>query len=803
MAHQDGRRTDQLTASAVSRDLIMIDNLAKEKLKASIRIEEVIEHLDLHHKLNLKQVGGYLVGQCISGHDSKSGQCFRLGSNWSQFYCFSCNESFDIIELIQREKSLGYVEACQYLAETFRSELLGELHQNPSFTSAHKESNSLPYLYELIFEYGKTLLFQKEGQEAYKYLTKTRGYDPSNLRETEWIYWPKDGAIREYLKSQLPTERHHEAYEIKLNGTGGDLFRSALPYRDRFGRILGFAKRATLKEGIPDSDGKLYRWSYTSGLKKDDLFNLYQCKRHPQIILVEGLPDAAYLPSLGINNIAATGQGELSSKHIEGLKIYEIESVIIAFDNDSKDAKGEIGSLEKAKKAADLLEKHQIKAFILPPDCLSPFKDPDEYVKAKGANTFQQLIQTKAKSFVRWLPSYFSYKDDLSTDLGRYSVLGRASKAYAQIEDHLDRDIFKREIETLFSLSPYETDTIMAKALEEQKKKEEEEKYQQTLNEAQKLISVGEIRKAEQVLSHLKQESKQENLFLKPYTVENLKEDLKITHEGLKTGYKSLDAMIQIPQAAVTIIAGRPSHGKTTTLLNFFVNMVKLYPDREFYFFSYEEPKNQILLKVLNIFSGDLINESNNLANLEGYIRGNYGSRPRVNNALAQLQAITEKQRLVVSDYPYFVDDLSKVIGNLKGRGNIGAIFIDYIQKVKFKGKVSTRQLELQKISETILEAAKFHSVPIILGAQLGRGNTRSEVLRLDNLREAGDIENDANLVMGIWNESKESIESKGEKFCKRVVDLDFVLLKSRNGPSNQMISLEFDRPLSTLKEKA
>ena len=58
----------------------MVDNLVKEKLKASIRIEEVAEHLDLPHKLNLKRIGGYLVGQCISGHDSKSGQCFLLGS---------------------------------------------------------------------------------------------------------------------------------------------------------------------------------------------------------------------------------------------------------------------------------------------------------------------------------------------------------------------------------------------------------------------------------------------------------------------------------------------------------------------------------------------------------------------------------------------------------------------------------------------------------------------------------------------------------------------------------------------------
>ena len=197
--------------------------------------------------------------------------------------------------------------------------------------------------------------------------------------------------------------------------------------------------------------------------------------------------------------------------------------------------------------------------------------------------------------------------------MGRYTALGRASKEYVKIEDALDKSIFKQEMEAIFNLSPNEIDDIMAKSLKEQKKKDEEENYNNSLAEAQKLISLGEIKKAEQILSQVKKEHKKDDFLLKPYTVENLKQDLSTIQEGLKTGYKSLDATIQIPQEAITIIAGRPSHGKTTALLNFFVNMVKLYPDREFYFFSYEEPKNQILLKVLNILTGEFINEANNL----------------------------------------------------------------------------------------------------------------------------------------------------------------------------------------------
>ena len=780
----------------------MIDKYVKEKLKASINIEAVAEHLGLHHKLNLKRVGEYLVGKCISGHESKSNQCFKFGSNWSHFHCFSCNESFDAIELVQREKSLGYIDACKYLAEIFRSDLLEELKNNTSILPETKNSYLLSNLYELIFEYGKNLLTKIEGEEAFQYLTEIRGYEQKKLFATDWIYWPKDTEIREYLRSQLPIEMHQEISKIKLNGVAGDNFRAALPYRDKFGRILGFAKRATIKEGVPDSEGKLYRWSYTAGLKKDDLFNIYKCKRKSQLLLVEGLPDAAYLPSVGISNIVATGQGDLSSKHIESLKIYEIESVIIIFDNDSQDNIGEIGSIEKVKKASDLLEANGIKAFILPSHFLSPHKDPDEYVKVQGAEIFKKLIKEKAQLRVRWLPSYFAYKDDLKTDIGRYSALGKASKEYAKIEDILDKNIFKQEMKMTFNLSSAEIDDIMAKSLKEQKKKEEEENYKKSLNTAQKFISQSDISKAEQVLTQLKKEHKKEDFLLKSYTVENLKQDLSNIEGGLRTGYKSIDATIQIPQEAITIIAGRPSHGKTTTLLNFFVNMVNLYPDREFYFFSYEEPKNQILLKILNILSGELISEVNNLANLEGYLRGNFTANTKINEGIKLLQSLTENYRLVVSDFPYFIDDLSKVIANLKERGKIGAIFIDYIQKIKLKGKSSTRQLELQKISETILETAKFNSIPIILGAQFGRGTSKQDVLRLDNLREAGDIENDAKLVLGIWNEAKEKAETKGESFTSRTMDLDIVVLKNRNGPSNQSISLIFDKPLSTLREK-
>lgn len=77
----------------------------------------------------------------------------------------------------------------------------------------------------------------------------------------------------------------------------------------------------------------------------------------------------------------------------------------------------------------------------------------------------------------------------------------------------------------------------------------------------------------------------EKNLKIKPYTLDDLQQDLTKTKDGLKTGYKSLDAFVRIPNEAITLVAGRPSHGKTTFMLNLFKNLIEEYSNLHFYFF--------------------------------------------------------------------------------------------------------------------------------------------------------------------------------------------------------------------------
>lgn len=132
----------------------------------------------------------------------------------------------------------------------------------------------------------------------------------------------------------------------------------------------------------------------------------------------------------------------------------------------------------------------------------------------------------------------------------------------------------------------------------------------------------------------------------------------------------------------------------------------------------------------------------------------------------------------------------------------MGGVFIDYIQKIKNKEKFGTRQLELANTSGAILEIAKRSSIPIILGAQLGRSPDSKDKVKLENLREAGDLEQDANLVLGIHNPSMEKAQDELKQLTDRKVDLSVTPLKNRGGLVNKTITLDFDRPLLRIKDK-
>lgn len=366
-------------------------------VKENVRIEDVAQRLGLQ----LEKSGNSFQGDCPTGHPSSGGKCFSVTKDektkQQYFHCFNCLKSGDVITLVEITKHLDPIEAVEWLIKEFNLETILEkqVFKFRKLTPEQKSELEIQRingkLYESAFEWMKPLLYESDGQEELKYLTEERKYDLETLQKSDWCYFPESDKIRKYLHSIYP-EYANFIQDLYLHGSTGERMHLAIPYRNNDGLITGFLKRAIQPKGISFIDSKNkerneIRWDSTKGLQKADLFNLYNCKGKEDLLILEGYPDAVILTAMGLDNIVAVGQGDLSQSHLKAMAKNKVKNVTISFDNDKS------GPVNTEEAVMLLLVKSEITPYVLEPTLLKPHKDPDEYVKAKGLDEFKELLK--------------------------------------------------------------------------------------------------------------------------------------------------------------------------------------------------------------------------------------------------------------------------------------------------------------------------------------------------------------------------------------------------------------------------
>ena len=322
----------------------------------------------------------------------------------------------------------------------------------------------------------------------------------------------------------------------------------------------------------------------------------------------------------------------------------------------------------------------------------------------------------------------------------------------------------------------------------------------------------------------------------KPYSNKNFLSDLSKSVDGLKTGFKTLDRYITIQQSTISFIAGRPGHGKTTMMINMMRNMIRANPEQAYLFYSYEESHVDIMLKIiLSCTDGKDKEIENGITNNAS--QSYFGKAKAYLKKYAVSIDTTKASTISNIDAPYFLKAYTEVsnwvkderlqimarkpnIESLSGAiieqvqavemkyideddcpqmegKKVAAIFIDYIQKLNTEENKQSRQQELQKICEDllILSTDKRVEAALVMGAQVNREAISIETFLLQNMREAGDIENIANIVIGVWDQSridrkmKDPIKQNTDKARSNQSDkvselktLTFKILKNRNG---------------------
>jgi replicative DNA helicase len=389
-------------------------------------------------------------------------------------------------------------------------------------------------------------------------------------------------------------------------------------------------------------------------------------------------------------------------------------------------------------------------------------------------------------------------------------VVGIATR----IPEPMDRDLFTKlftsipEIQELGITEESLKDTV--ERIQYNKAREEQtQKVNKLLSEATKLPTEEAVKRIETGLQEIRI-GRGKDLLPPPQSYENILRAIAETPPAYRTGYPSLDKFIGFTPGAISLVAGRPSHGKTALLFNLLLEMSSIYPEERFYFFAYEEPAKNISIKLINRLTatdlGGYFREYPTLARptnyeyIKAYIKDNRADIPEIEEGKRRFKDLVDSHRIRVIDQNYSVEALQSLIAYLSQREKIGAVFIDYIQRMRTEVAFKDTTPEIAYISKQVLQIAKDTGLPIILGAQLNR-DAKSKP-SLENLKASGSLEEDANTVLSLYNESREKEEDQeGETFTgAREVDLEMKALKNREGEPNKKALLLFDRWTGVIK---
>ncbi len=180
-----------------------------------------------------------------------------------------------------------------------------------------------------------------------------------------------------------------------------------------------------------------------------------------------------------------------------------------------------------------------------------------------------------------------------------------------------------------------------------------------------------------------------------------------------------------------------------------------------------------------------------------------YEALNRAENEFWNLKRLNE--RIIITDTRYNSEDVVGYLKYLARRGDIGGVFVDYFQYLKLPASAAKRNLprqeELKEICISLNNAAKETGLPIVLLAQFNRKVVSVDMLHPTNIREAGDIEQIAHTLLGLWDCSQKALNEGTKKtttpaermVADRKTGLYIEVLKSRVMRVGASVILEYN----------
>ena len=373
--------------------------------------EELVEEVRSKNDI-VDVISGYVRMQkkganhwgCCPFHNEKT-PSFAVNGAKQMYHCFGCGVGGNVFTFVMNYENYSFPEAIKALADRVGVDL-PELE----YTAEMREKeDKKAKLMEINKEAAKFFYYQLRtpaGEIGNNYFRK-RQLSEETMKKFGLGYSGKSGKyLVQYLKQKgfedkMIIEAGLATFSEK-NGLSSQFWnRVMFPISDVHGRVIGFGGRV-----MGDGEPKYLNSPETPVFdKRRNLYglNFARTSRAGNMIICEGYMDVIAMHQAGFTQAVASLGTAFTAEQANLLKRYT-DNVLIAYDSDGAGTKA-------ALRAIGLLKEAGLSPKIIN---MQPYKDPDEFIKNKGMEAFQERINKAENSFffeVRIMERDYDLKD--------------------------------------------------------------------------------------------------------------------------------------------------------------------------------------------------------------------------------------------------------------------------------------------------------------------------------------------------------------------------------------------------------
>ena len=372
-----------------------------------------------------KRSGANLFGLCPF-HNERT-PSFAVNPAGQFYHCFGCGKGGGVINFIMEIENLSYPDAVAFLAKR-----AGMQMPEDSFDRDARKRSRLLAANRDAARWFYEQLSTPEGKRCTDYMAGRRISPPVAKRFGLGFAPERGGAFLAAMRQKGYSDWELSDADLIRRGDHGFYctFRDRLmfPIIDVRGNVIGFSGRT-----LGDAGAKYLNSKDTLVFNKGrNLFalNLAKKSKAGYIILSEGNIDIVALHQAGFDSAVASLGTSLTPEQARLISRYTNE-VIIAYDNDG-------AGIKASQRAIGILERLDLKVRVLR---MTGAKDPDEYIKTRGADAFRNLLEG-SEDQVDYRLGTVTAKYDLSQDDQKVAFLKEATALLATLPGAVEREVY-------------------------------------------------------------------------------------------------------------------------------------------------------------------------------------------------------------------------------------------------------------------------------------------------------------------------------------------------------------------------